>query len=90
MLSNRIHLAKRNRGNRRSGFTLVKLLVVLGVISILMSLLLPAVQSVREAARSMNCRNHLRQWTIAAQAYEAAFEHLPGPWFDGGGVTLFL
>ena len=82
MFSIRVHMVKRNRGLRQIGFTLVELLVVLGVISILMSLLLPAVQSVREAARSMNCRNHLRQWTIAALAYESAFEYLPGPWFN--------
>ncbi len=59
------------------GFTLVELLVVIAIIGILVGLLLPAVQAAREAARRMQCTNHLKQWALGVHNYESAYKSLP-------------
>ncbi len=63
--------------SKTRAFTLVELLVVIAIIGILVGLLLPAVQAAREAARRMQCSNHLRQLSLASINYESAHRRFP-------------
>lgn len=73
----------RKTDSNRTAFTLVELLVVIAIIGILIAMLLPAVQQVREAARRIECANKIRQLGLAVINYESAHNHFPSGWIGG-------
>ncbi|MCC6124266.1 MAG: DUF1559 domain-containing protein [Pirellulales bacterium] len=69
------------RAIRSRGFTLVELLVVIAIIGILIALLLPAIQAAREAARRLECQNHLKQIALGCLLHESSLHYFPtGGW----------
>ena len=81
MFSNIHNKQRRNKMNNRRGFTLIELLVVISIIALLMGILMPALQRVKEQAREITCRANLRQYGLAQTMYlDENDDRYPAAW----------
>jgi len=78
----------RNPRRSRKGFTLIELLVVIAIIGVLIGLLLPAVQKIRESANALKCKSNMRQLVLASQAANTQYQSLP-PLANGAGTQAY-
>jgi len=79
-----------HRQKRRSGFTIMELMVTIAVIGLFLGLLLPSIQNAREAARDMQCRNNLKQVGLALHSFHDMHGELPIGWDrESSGATAF-
>jgi prepilin-type N-terminal cleavage/methylation domain-containing protein/prepilin-type processing-associated H-X9-DG protein len=86
----RIHETTSRRTTLRRGFSLVEMLVVIGIIGVLLAIALPALHQVRESARKTDCRNRLRQIGVALQNHQTQYDILPQDPQNGYGYGAFL